>query len=531
MSQSSLNSAAADVLLLLEGTYPYVRGGVSSWVHQIIKGTPQLRFALIFIGGSRSHYGDQQYQLPDNVVHVEHHYLEDSWRALTPTRRPGDKAAFERCEQLHERFKCPRQSASAAELAELLSMVANPLGGISHEDFLFSEQAWESITRSYQKHCSEPSFVNYFWTVRSMHAPIFMLAKIAQRAPRAPVLHAISTGFAGLLGAFIRQQRPDCRLILSEHGIYTKERKIDLAQAQWIQDSRGELDSGLTDEVGYIRRLWICFFEQLGRITYQAADPIIALYDGNRQRQIQDGAEASRTRVIPNGISLAQYANALERRPKQIPLKIGLIGRIVPIKDIKTFIRAMRSVCNQMPDAEGWLVGPNDEDRDYARECEGLVTSMGLDNQVKFLGFQKVPEILPQLGLMVLTSISEAQPLVMLEAFAAGVPCVATDVGSCRELIEGYSEADRALGSAGAVVNIADPVATADQCVELLSNADQWQAAQQAGLRRVNGFYTEQLMFERYQELYASALQGTVPAQAANDSAISDSQVAEQGVG
>jgi len=58
---------SADVLILLEGTYPYVRGGVSSWVHQIILGMPELTFDLIFIGGSRKHYGDIQYEVPDNV--------------------------------------------------------------------------------------------------------------------------------------------------------------------------------------------------------------------------------------------------------------------------------------------------------------------------------------------------------------------------------------------------------------------------------------------------------------------------------
>jgi glycosyltransferase involved in cell wall biosynthesis len=54
-----------------------------------------------------------------------------------------------------------------------------------------------------------------------------------------------------------------------------------------------------------------------------------------------------------------------------------LIGRVVPIKDIKTFIRAMRRVVNQMPEAEGWIAGPEDEDPAYAEECQNLVRSLG----------------------------------------------------------------------------------------------------------------------------------------------------------
>ena len=515
MSQRKADQA--DVLVLLEGTYPYVRGGVSSWVHQIISGASEQRFALIFIGGSREHYGALSYDMPDNVVHLEEHFLEDSWLAKTPKRCPGNKEAFVRCEHIHDHFHQGEASLEGGMLSDMLNMINNKENGITHEDFLFSEQSWEYITRAYKKYCTEPSFVSYFWTVRSMHAPIFLLADIAKNAPRAPVLHSISTGFAGLLGSFIKHQRPETEYILSEHGIYTKERKIDLAQAQWIQDAAGDFEGGLNQDVGYIRNLWIRFFEELGRICYQASDPIISLYDGNRQRQIKDGAEESRTLVIPNGISLSNYENAFDKRPKEIPMVVGLIGRVVPIKDIKTFIRAMRSICNQIPDAEGWLVGPTDEDEEYARECESLVTSMGLENNVKFLGFQSVPDILPQLGIMVLTSISEAQPLVILEAYAAGVPCVATDVGSCRELIEGYSEADKQLGVAGAVVNIADPGATAQECINLLTNEQRWEQAQQAGLQRVTQYYTEQLMFDRYKELYQNARDRATKNTPAND--------------
>lgn len=121
----------------------------------------------------------------------------------------------------------------------------------------------------------------------------------------------------------------------------------------------------------------------------------------------------------------------------------------MPIKDVKTFIRAMRGVVSAMPEAEGWIVGPEEEDPDYASECRSLVASLGLQDKVKFLGFRRIGEVLPQLGLMVLTSISEAQPLVILEAWAAGAPVVSSDVGSCRELIEGADAEDRAWVAPG----------------------------------------------------------------------------------
>ena len=70
-------AADADVCLLLEGTFPYVRGGVSSWVNQVIRSFPEYSFALCFLGSRPQDYPKMQYALPDNVVHLENHYLYD----------------------------------------------------------------------------------------------------------------------------------------------------------------------------------------------------------------------------------------------------------------------------------------------------------------------------------------------------------------------------------------------------------------------------------------------------------------------
>ena len=294
-------------------------------------------------------------------------------------------------------------------------------------------------------------------------------------------------------------------LILSEHGIYTKERKIDLFKSEWIKDNRNVFQRDPT-ELSYFRQMWIRFFEWLGRLCYEAADPIIALYEANRLRQVADGAAPERTFNVPNGISLKRFAPLRAQRPETPPPVLCLIGRVVPIKDVKTFIRAMRRVVNQMPDAEGWIAGPEDEDRGYAEDCHNLVASLGLEGKVKFLGFQKVEDLMPKIGLTILSSISEALPLVILEGYAAGVPTVSTDVGSCRQLIEGLDAEDRALGASGAVVNIADPQALADAALSLLADPTAWQAASTAAIARVERYYTDDRMFGAYRRVYDAAL-------------------------
>ena len=495
----------ADIALLLEGTFPYVSGGVSSWVNQIIRAYPEYRFAIVFLGSRREDYSQQKYELPANVVHFEEHFLYDNLHnPQKPTARAGDHEAFAISADMHEKFLRDGATEEAKQAFKDVARAMLPGGKLTLDDFLHSEESWEIICDYYRRFCSDPSFVDYFWTVRIMHQPLWTLARVAKTLIPVRSLHAVSTGYAGFLGALIHQSR-GTPLILSEHGIYTKERKIDLFKSEWIRDNRNVFQRDPT-ELSYFRRMWIGFFEWLGRFCYDAADPIIALYEANRLRQVADGAIDERTFNIPNGISLARFTPLLDLRPADPPPVLCLIGRVVPIKDIKTFIRAMRRVVNQMPDAEGWIAGPEDEDPAYAQECRDLVRSLGLQEHVRFLGFQKVDDLMPKIGLTILSSISEALPLVILEGYAAGVPTISTDVGSCRQLIEGLDEEDKAIGVSGAVVNIADPQALADAALALLGNTEVWHAASQAGIARVRRYYTDELMFGHYRRVYEKAL-------------------------
>ncbi len=497
---------SADICLLLEGTFPYVSGGVSSWVNQIIRGFPEYRFACCFVGSRPEDYGEMKYTLPDNVVHLEVHYVHPSGDNAERKALSGDPAAFEKVDEFHRKLGTGEVSDSRNRLfAELVGQLGDGQA-LSENAFLHSRASWELIADHYRRHSRDPSFVDYFWTVRTMHSPIWVLKRIADNMIPARLYHTISTGYAGFLGSMLKHQtgRP---LLLSEHGIYTKERRIDLFQSEWISDNRSMVEKNNT-EMAYFREKWIHFFQELGRECYQASDRIVALYENNRLRQVEDGAPPERTENIPNGINLPAMREVRARRGDDIPPVACLIGRVVPIKDVKTFLRAMRTVANLMPEAQGWIAGPEDEDPEYAAECRALIHSLQLDDHVHFLGFQNIADLLPKVGVIVLSSISEALPLVLLEGFAAGVPAVSTDVGSCRQLIEGLDEEDRALGSAGEVVGIANPEALGRAVAGLLSDPARWRAAQQAGIKRVEAYYTQERMFGAYRALYQSLLDG-----------------------
>jgi len=501
---NSHSTKKADICLLLEGSYPYVRGGVSSWVQQLIMGHPEYQFSLIFIGANRDHYKEMHYELPENVCHFESHFLNESLQLKKPKEYELNETLVEELKEIYQHLNENGQLPPIEKFTNIESLLLHP-EELQIEAFFYSPQMWQLITESYQRNCPEQPFNDYFWTVRSMHAPILALLQIAKNIPTASCYHTISTGYAGVLGMFLQliTHKP---LVLSEHGIYTKERQIDLYQADWIKENEQHFKAGLDTNTSYLRQLWIHFFENLGRLTYSSSLVTVTLYNQNRLKQIELGANPDQAIVIPNGVKLEKLIKLRDKRAKNIPPILCLLGRVVPIKDIKTYIRSIGLLIKKIPDAEGWIVGPEEEEEHYADECHQLVVQLGLERHVKFLGFQNINEILPKVGLVVLSSISEGQPLVILEGFAAGVPALSTDVGFCRGLIEGQGKEDQALGVAGEVVPLANPRALATAAASLLQDKKRWYSAQAAGIERVERFYSEATFLDNYHKLYRKVL-------------------------
>jgi glycosyltransferase involved in cell wall biosynthesis len=175
---------------------------------------------------------------------------------------------------------------------------------------------------------------------------------------------------------------------------------------------------------------------------------------------------------------------------------VALIGRVVPIQDVKTFIRSVALLRATVPDVQAFVLGPTDEDAGYYDECVQLVYHLGLNDAVRFTGQVKLQEYLGRLDVVVLTSLSEAQPLVILEAGAAGIPVVATDVGACREMILG------AVGAGGAITPLCNPTATAHELARLLTDRD-WYAQCAGAIReRVRLHYDKRNVDRAYGEIY-----------------------------
>jgi glycosyltransferase involved in cell wall biosynthesis len=293
--------------------------------------------------------------------------------------------------------------------------------------------------------------------------------------------------------------------LLTEHGIYTNERRIEVLMAPWLN---GVVHHGLspTDDRLDIREFWINSFESMGRACYEATADIVTLYRANKEMQQALGADWWRQTVIPNGIDPSRFT-AIERRPDRPPT-IAFIGRVTPIKDVKTFIEAAQNVRKHYPDLRALVLGPTDEDPDYARECVELVESLDLQDTVEFTGMVDIKDYFGEVDIVVLTSLSEAQPLIILEAGAAGIPCVTTDVGSCRELLEGMPEEDPPFGPGGIVTDLVAPQKIAQAIVILLSDPDQCRAYGEALRKRVCAHYRSDDVAGKYRDLYDKYIAG-----------------------
>src|SRR5262249_14372211 len=138
----------------------------------------------------------------------------------------------------------------------------------------------------------------FFWTWRVLARSLISLMSVP--LPRASIYHAISTGYAGVLGARART-RTDGAFVVTEHGIYTNERRIEIGLAEWLFDS-GRGGFGVDHASPELRDLWLNAFSSFARLAYDSADLVTTLYTGNQAFQQADGAVRDKLRVIPNGI-------------------------------------------------------------------------------------------------------------------------------------------------------------------------------------------------------------------------------------
>ncbi|WP_138494563.1 GT4 family glycosyltransferase PelF [Paenibacillus pinistramenti] len=478
------------ICMIAEGSYPYITGGVSSWIHSLATHMPKHEFVILAIGADEKQRGQFRYTLPPNIVEVKEVFLNSFMKDAPPARDRLRLSAEER-----EALSALLGGGKALNWACLFDLIrSDRVATAGH--LLMSREFFQVLTERCREDYAHIPFTEMYWTVRSMMLPL--LLTIRGDIPEADLYHSVSTGYAGVLGALGKHLygKP---FLLTEHGIYSREREEEIIKADWVQ--------------GYFKDLWIRYFYRLSEAAYTMSDEVITLFGRNKEIEMEIGCDERKIKIIPNGVNVADYASVAGPPPEGGPLRIGAIVRLVPIKDIKTMIQSFALVKRELPEAELHIMGPTDEDKDYFRECVELADTLGISD-ITFTGQVNIREYLGKLDIIVLSSISEGMPLAILEAMAAGKPCVTTDVGSCRELLDGRGDP---FGPAGFTVPVMHYDRMAGAVVKLGHSRELREQMGASGLARAEALYTHSAFIRSYRELYDHYKEaGAWPASALN---------------
>lgn len=234
---------------------------------------------------------------------------------------------------------------------------------------------------------------------------------------------------------------------------------------------------------GYYNRLSTLVFIYMERFGAHLSDSIVTLSQSLRHALVETYGitRKSRITVLPLGFDLQSFAETKRHQgtfrqqwqiPSDVPL-VGIIGRLLPVKNHRLFLEASADVCKSIPNAQFVIVGDGDERlslENYARE-------LGLSECVIFTGWQQqMEQIYSDLDVLVSSSLNEGTPVPIMEALSAGCPVVATEVGGLADLLDN--------GTLGILVPSKDRDALSQAIIDTLSNPPDMTHAQETMLRR-----------------------------------------------
>ena len=465
------------ICIISEGCYPYTVGGVSGWLHSMIQTFPKQEFVLLSIIANREQSGKFAYRLPENVTEVHEVYLEDlDWGSANKRH----KSRLNKREYHALRSLLLDQEVEWSALFDYFRD-----NEVSINQLLMGEDFYHAVVDCYNLQYPDIVFSDFLWTMRSMYLPLFLA--LSTEIPKADVYHAVSTGYAGIVGSmgkhFYKSQ-----FILSEHGIYTREREEELIKADWVQRT--------------YKNIWIRQFKKMSKVAYDTADVVTGLYEHACELQQELGCDKNKTIITPNGIDYKRFENLPTVKPENRGfINVGAILRVAPIKDVKTMIQAFAYAKKRCPRLKLWIMGPYDEEPEYAAECFKMAEQLELSD-IEFTGRINVTDYLGWMDMTILTSISEGQPLTILESFAAYVPVIATDVGNCRGLL--YGEDDD-FGKAGILTHIMNIEEIANAMVYMAENPEERRRMANVGYRRLIRKYKIEDMKKTYEGIYRKA--------------------------
>ncbi|WP_432943044.1 GT4 family glycosyltransferase PelF [Kribbella sp. CA-253562] len=457
-----------DVALINEGTYPYVKGGVSQWCDKLIRGLPEHTFRLVTLVANGTE--KQTWDLPANAEVVQPFPL---WGPAATPRRGRHQARV--------------TDAARAVLAG--SVLAQPVAfewGLRELARLAAEPGFDRALRS----CDLAGDLLDLWPAAEPLTvyDAIVAAELVERSllplrvdlgPGLGLTHAVANGLPTLVG-LAEKWRRGTPLVMSEHGVYLRERYLAFRELSYPAG---------------VKTIVLGFLRQLAELGYRSADFVVPVARFNARWEHRLGADPAAVVPIYNGVEPERYI-AIEDEPG-VPT-ISWVGRVDPLKDLETLVAAFALVREQLPETRLRLFGPTPEgNEEYEQRCLALADRLGVLDGLVLEGPVPSSRIAFEAGHVVaLSSISEGMPYTVIEAMMCGRATVSTDVGGTAE----------AVADAGAVVPPRDPSAFAEACLVYLRDAELRQRIGQAARERALATFTLDRSIDTYRMLYQATV-------------------------
>jgi glycosyltransferase involved in cell wall biosynthesis len=242
-------------------------------------------------------------------------------------------------------------------------------------------------------------------------------------------------------------------------------------------------------------------YEHLGDLSLRYFDRIVAVSEYTKKKLIELHVPEGKIEVIHNGIDVSSFSG-VEKGSLRHSLNIaedsrvaGFIGRLGPEKGITYLLEAADRICRSTSGVYFILIGEGI----LKEETEDFIASRGLNDRIIMLGWRKDATcILPDMDMLLLPSLTEGTPMVILEAMAAGVPVIASDVGGIGEIIED--------SRTGLLIKPRDPVAIAESVKALLDDRGLAERISRNAASEVESRFSALRMSEKYEQTYLNLM-------------------------
>ncbi len=483
------------VLLTTEGTYPFHKGGVSTWCHELTNQLPEIDFTLLAIVANP--YLELRYELPENVKQV----------VKLPLWGTDDPVEFSFRFPFSQAFKSKIDTTQRVITTQFVPLFERFLHFIlfdepdiehlgylllgMHEYFLrydyhktmTGKLVWSSfrdLTVTKWHPSIKPDQVTLTEITEAMRLLYRFLISIHVPIPKTDITHSSAAAFCGLPCVIAKLQR-GTPYMLTEHGINIREQYLNLNRS---------IDSF------FVRQFLYKLMGGVVKLNYHYADQISPVCEYNARWERWWGVPTEKIKVIYNGADPKKFHPTPPTKKER--LQVMNMGLIFPLKGQIDLIAAAAIVRDKIPNVEFRFYGRPSDDA-YFAQCEELVRAHKLEPNINFAGFTSEPwRAYSEADVVAMASISEGFPYAVIEAMLSAATIISTDVG-------GVSEA---LGDTGLLVQAHRPQALAEAILKLLElPEDERRKYGQRAYERAMNLFTQQQCMDEHIKSYRGLVQ------------------------